>query len=557
METIIFLSDFFVEDILGGAELSTEVVIEDLTKRGYKIKKVRCIDFNNSLLNKKLVITNFASLSEYHKQLISINSNYIIIERDQKFVRSRNLTSYKNFIAPNSEIVNREFYRNAKSVLCLTSKHTELTRINLGLSNIIDIGSTHFSERQIKMIESNITDSNNGRYAIVDGKKSDIAIKFCQKNNIDYDLIPRQDYPDLMKTLSNYIGLVFFSHHFESFCRLLVEAKILGLKIITDNRSGCTYEPWFNKYNGLGLSNIVRKNVERSINIVADEILKLSDDTIKKVLFIGGFDPGSTNISQLEALQKLGYDVHGYNYRDSLSNVNAILQSITGFDVLLIAKGNNISDETIRKFKLNNRANVIYWFPDAMCNYTSEMRSRAKVCDAAFFDKKNVLESEISDTNNWVCEGFDSLVDIVRPRERDIPVSFIGDIKNWPHRQKMLKDIDSLRVFDNVYGTDHAIMVARSMININVCTDDSASDRVYKVLAAGGFLLTDDWYGRELTGLEDGKDLVIYKDSRDLQKKIKYYLKNPKKCDEIRKNGNIKVQKLNRLNWAKKVAQKF
>ena len=47
---------------------------------------------------------------------------------------------------------------------------------------------------------------------------------------------------------------------------------------------------------------------------------------------------------------------------------------------------------------------------------------------------------------------------------------------------------------------------------------------MYKILAAGGFLLTDDWYGRELTGLVDGEDLVIYNNISDLQEKIIYYL---------------------------------
>ena len=37
----------------------------------------------------------------------------------------------------------------------------------------------------------------------------------------------------------------------------------------------------------------------------------------------------------------------------------------------------------------------------------------------------------------------------------------------------------------------------------------------------GGFLLTDDWEGRELTGLKDGIDLVVYKNIEDLKSKIK------------------------------------
>tara|TARA_R110002074_G_scaffold398768_1_gene591040 strand:+ start:26 stop:901 length:876 start_codon:yes stop_codon:yes gene_type:complete len=274
---VIFLADFFIDDVLGGAELSTEVTIDYLIARGYDIQKVRCSDFNQNLTKEKLVITNFANLSEHHKNLITNNSNYIIIERDQKYVKNRNLTVYENFIAPKSEIVNREFYRMAQSVLCLTSKHTEITIENLDLENIHNLGSTQFSEEQLGMIESNITEQKNGKYAVVSGKLDTYAVEHCKNNNIEYDHIPRMGYSELMSTLSKYTGLVFMSHHFESFCRLLVEAKILGLKIVTDNRSGVTYEDWFKVNSGKQMSNLIRKNVKKSIDIVEEKIEELYD----------------------------------------------------------------------------------------------------------------------------------------------------------------------------------------------------------------------------------------------------------------------------------------
>ena len=557
MKQVIFLADYFVDEVLGGAELSTDVVIQDLISRGFDIQKVKCREFNESLLDYPLVITNFSELSIYAKKIISLKGNYIIIERDQKFVKTRNLTAYKNFIAPKSEIVNKNFYRNAKSVLCLTSKHAELTKINLCLDNIVNIGSTQFSNEQIKMIESNISKDKNGKYAIVNGKLDMVAIEYCKQNNIEYDHFARMDYPSLIQKLSKYTGIVFFSHHFESFCRLLVEAKILGLKIITDNRSGCTYEPWFKISQGKKMSNILRKNVKKSIDIIEDKIRELFNSP-KKILFVAGFNEGSTNISQLEALKKLGYEVHSYHYRDDLENVNTVLQSITGFDILLIAKGNTISPQSIKRFKENNNCKTVYWFPDAKCNYTKEMKDKAEACDIVFFDKKNVLELDNRDNYHWVCEGFDSKVDFLHESiEQEIDISFIGDVANWPHRQKMLSGIQDLQIINNVYGTDHAKTVSKTKINLNVCTDDSASDRIYKILAAGGFLLTDDWYGRELTGLVDGKDLVIYKNREDLETKIKFYLNNPNDRIKISKNGYKTVQKLNRLNWAKNITNSF
>ena len=71
-------------------------------------------------------------------------------------------------------------------------------------------------------------------------------------------------------------------------------------------------------------------------------------------------------------------------------------------------------------------------------------------------------------------------------------------------------------------------------------------------MAAGGFLLTDDWQGRE-KNFVDGKDLVIYNSVDDLAKKISYFLDNPGKRLEISKNGLQKVKSFDRINWAKKI----
>ena len=147
----------------------------------------------------------------------------------------------------------------------------------LDLPNIVNLGCTQFSESQLAMIESNICETKNNKFAIVNGKLDMHAIEYCKANDIEYDHLPRMNYPDLMATLSKYSGLVFMSHHFESFCRLLVEAKILGLRIITDNRSGCTYESWFKENSGEDMVNLIRRKVQESVDIVELKIGELND----------------------------------------------------------------------------------------------------------------------------------------------------------------------------------------------------------------------------------------------------------------------------------------
>ena len=94
--------------------------------------------------------------------------------------------------------------------------------------------------------------------------------------------------------------------------------------------------------------------------------------------------------------------------------------------------------------------------------------------------------------------------------------------------------------------------ISKTKINLNFCTSSGASDRVYKIMASKGFLLSDDWDGREKY-FKDKEELVIFKDIEDLNKKINYFLKNEKEREEIASRGYKSVQKFSRLNWAKNI----
>jgi len=268
-----------------------------------------------------------------------------------------------------------------------------------------------------------------------------------------------------------------------------------------------------------------------------------------RILFVGVFTEGSTNNSQRDCLRNLGHDVEEFPYR-SISNFNIVLQEKTGYDIVLIAKGNGTSKYTMGKLKHNNKK-IVYWFPDPATTFTMEMAEKAMLSDIAFFDKKSSLEK--AKLGRYICEGYDESVDFVQNVKKEYDISFIGNV--YGNRSTVLGRLNDVKIISSAYGLQHSIEVGKSRINLNICTDSCASDRVYKILAAGGFLLTDDWYGRELTGLVDGEDLVVYKDISDLQEKIIYYLNNEDLRNKISKSGMKNVKKLTRMEWANEVTK--
>jgi spore maturation protein CgeB len=281
------------------------------------------------------------------------------------------------------------------------------------------------------------------------------------------------------------------------------------------------------------------------------------------ILFVGVFDTNkkSTNTSQLLAFKKNGHKVTGYNYRikaavignnkRDLHLINVIKNN--NFDLIVFSKCNVVDYAVFEQAAKITK--TCLWFMDPLTSYTEEMRKKTSLVSFFCCDKLNVLnEAKLINKNSFqVCEGFDETVDKVFKNKECYDVSFIGNM--YGERLNMIKNVKhNIRIVNNVFGEEHAQEVSKTKINLNFCTNQGASDRVYKIMAAGGFLLTNDWIGRD-KDFVDGKDLIIFEDSEDLNNKISFYLKSENERKIIAENGKNKVQRFNRVGWAKKIVE--
>ena len=143
---IAFISDFFSNDILGGAENNDSVLIEYLQNK-HEITKIKSNDATiKNLINFDFfIISNFVNLQQECKDFIE-SKEYIIYEHDHKYVNTRDPSKFINFLIPDSCIVNKDFYINAKSVFVLSVKCKEVLEKNLGLRNVINIGTSLWSD---------------------------------------------------------------------------------------------------------------------------------------------------------------------------------------------------------------------------------------------------------------------------------------------------------------------------------------------------------------------------------------------------------------------------
>ncbi len=273
---IVFIADFF--DHLGGAEQNDSILIEYLASK-YKIK---CILSHTCTINEIqdsefIIIGNFVNLHHQVRDYITNSKNYIIYEHDHKYVKTRDPSKYSNFQIPKSDIVNYEFYKHAKRVVCLGQKQVDIIKDNLGIDNLHSISSSLWSKSRLNLMSTlSSTKKKNGVFGIVNSsnsiKNKTKAIQFCRHKNISYELFSSNDPEEFLTSLASYEGLVFFPGVLESMCRLVVEAKMLNCKVITNPKLlGAYYEPWFSLV-GQELIEKISTNVQNALEYFESEI---------------------------------------------------------------------------------------------------------------------------------------------------------------------------------------------------------------------------------------------------------------------------------------------
>ena len=261
----VFVADFFSNQVLGGGEINNEELISILKKSGHEVKSVNSrfvsLNFLEEYRSYNFIIANFVQLSEESKESL-LGKKYIIYEHDHKYLIDRNPALYDNFQAPKEAIVNYDFYKSAKAILCQSNFHKSIVEKNLNLENIVSLGGNLWSEESLRLMgeiskgykkkSCSIMNSNIGH------KNTSEAIRFCQAKNLDYELIEDKNYHNFLRKLGSNEKFVFFPKTPETLSRVVVEARMMGCSTITNNLIGATKEPWFN-LKGSALIEAIRK----------------------------------------------------------------------------------------------------------------------------------------------------------------------------------------------------------------------------------------------------------------------------------------------------------
>jgi hypothetical protein len=264
----ILVSDFTTKEVPhGGSEWVNQVLIEQLGLEFEYSQNLQSFDSNTFY-----IISNISLMNPSLVRQIP-NLNYIIIENDYKICPSRHPWRYPDNIIPLSDRINYDLYSNAKAVFVQTTDHMNVYLKNDVKANFINLECSIWSDSDIKLLNE-LSEKNkikNGKYGIYYTnnwiKNTQGNLKYCSENKLPFSIIKEShDRVEFLDNLSKCEGLVFYPLARETFCRLVVEAKCMGLKVITSKNYGASLETWFDDLSGKSLVNFLETKTKENIN---------------------------------------------------------------------------------------------------------------------------------------------------------------------------------------------------------------------------------------------------------------------------------------------------
>jgi hypothetical protein len=261
---IVFIADFFADQILGGGELNNKELVELLANTGHDVKRINSHFVTREIIegqkDSHFIVANFMNMPRECVAFL-YDKKYIIYEHDHKYLINRNPALFKDFVAPRDQLINVGFYKKAKAVICQSQFHMDIIKGNLGFDNLISVGGNLWSEESLDLMADFAGAPKTDTCAILDSeiehKNTREAVMYCEHKKLDYKLVKSDNYSDFLKLLGNHKTLVFLPKTPETLSRVAVEARMMGMSVIANKMIGATREPWFSQ-KGLELIETMR-----------------------------------------------------------------------------------------------------------------------------------------------------------------------------------------------------------------------------------------------------------------------------------------------------------
>lgn len=263
---IVFVADLFSDDYVGGAELTSQALIDSSPLRIQRIRsRELTLDIMEQLQDRFWIFGNFSQVKLDLIPTIIANLNYSILEYDYKYCRYR--SPQKHELAESRSCDCHEhmhgklisaFYYGAKHLWWMSEKQMDhyhrlfpflSEKNNTVLSSVFD-DRFFLSLKILRKKWCGEENVENRKKWIVLGSDSwvkglDNALEHCRTHALDHEVVWNIPYDQMLEKLAQSAGLVYLPAGWDTCPRLVIEAKLLGCKLVLNDNVQHRNEEWF------------------------------------------------------------------------------------------------------------------------------------------------------------------------------------------------------------------------------------------------------------------------------------------------------------------------
>lgn len=257
---VVFVADFFKADLIGGAELTSQAIIDESPVRVHTVHSSHVSMATLESGHQKIwVFGNFAGLRPELIPTIAANLRYVILEYDYKYCRYR--SPEKHFsesglpCACHNDDIGKlisSFYHGADALFWMSDKQKgryETLFPFLAQKHHSYVLSSVFSKEDLSYIQSLDVSTKNNSWLVLGSnswiKGTQDAIDWCRSKGHQYEVVQGLGYHDLLTKMATSKGVCYLPKGGDTCPRFVIEAKLLGCEIHVNDDVEHAKEFWF------------------------------------------------------------------------------------------------------------------------------------------------------------------------------------------------------------------------------------------------------------------------------------------------------------------------
>lgn len=259
---VIFVADLFIDEYVGGAELTSEAIIQESP---YKIQKIKSKNVNLSTLkqgvDKFWIFGNFSQLNPELIPSIVANLKYSVLEYDYKYCRFRSPEKHEHSTGSPCDCHNQmngklisAFYHGSRALWWMSeAQKNRYFKVFPFLSEKDNIVlSSVFSKETLgalKELRGKVSQEDRSGWIVLGSqswvKGYESAKKWCEDSGKIHEVVWNLPYELVLSRLAAAEGFVYLPAGGDTCPRMVIEAKLLGCKLHINENVQHANEEWF------------------------------------------------------------------------------------------------------------------------------------------------------------------------------------------------------------------------------------------------------------------------------------------------------------------------